>query len=343
MRTVRHRRRPIVQRTKPALARGAFATAFIAAFALTMAPAGAQSEYPNRTVTIVVPFPAGGSADVLPRIAGEYLSQKWKQQVVVENRAGAGGNIGAAHVFRAAPDGYTLLSAPPPPLAINESLYPKLQFEPAKFEPITILASAPNVLAVSNKLGVTSVAEFVARAKANEGKINVASQGNGSTSHLTFEMFQIAAGVKFNHVPYRGTAPALADLAAGHVDVFFDNIASSLPQHEGGSIRILAVAAQQRSARLANIPTLIEAGYPGFLATAWFGVVAPPGTPRTITEKISADLREALAQPSVRNRYLAQEATPIGGSPDETRAFIDEERKRWGEVIRRANVKIEGN
>lgn len=307
------------------------------------ASAQAQSDFPNRAVTIIVPFPAGGSADVLPRIASEYLSQKWKQQIVVENRTGAGGNIGATAVFRAPPDGYTLLSSPPPPLVVNENLYAKLQFEPQKFEPISILASTPNVMAVSNKLGVKTVAEFVARAKEAEGKISVASQGNGSTSHLTFEMFQAAAGVKFNHVPYRGTAPALTDLGAGHVDVFFDNIASSLPQHQGGNIRILAVASQQRSTKIADVPTMIEAGYPGFVATAWFGVVAPPGTPAAITQKISADIAEALQQPSIREKYLAQEATPVGGTPAQTAQFMAGERKLWAEVIKRANVKIEGN
>ena len=316
----------------------------LAALALSVAaPAFAQSDFPNRPITIVVPFPAGGSADVLPRIAGEYLSQKWKQQIIVENRAGAGGNIGAAHVYRAAPDGYTLLSAPPPPLAINQSLYPKLQFEPEKFEPITILASTPNVLAVSLKSGVNSVAELVAKAKGDPGKLSVASQGNGTTSHLTSEMFQFLSATKFNHVPYRGTAPALTDLAAGHVDIFFDNISSSLPQHQGGKIKILAVAAPERSTKIPDVPTLSERGFPGFYAIAWYGIVAPPGTPKAITAKLSADIREALAQPSIRERFLAQEATPIGSAPEEAGKYMESERKLWGDVIKRANIRIEGN
>ncbi len=315
-----------------------------AAIALSLAtPALAQSDFPNKPVTIVVPFPAGGSADVLPRIAAEYLTQKWKQSVIFENRTGAAGNIGATSVFRAAPDGYTLMSAPPPPLVINEGLYAKLQFEPEKFEPISILASTPNVMAVSPKLGVNSVAELIAKAKAENGKINVASQGNGSTSHLTSELFQYLAGVKFNHVPYRGTAPALNDLAAGHVDIFFDNIASSLPQHLGGNIKILAIAAPDRSTKIPDVPTLAERGFPGFNAIAWYGVVAPPGTPKAITAKISADIREALAQPSIRERFLAQEATPVGNSPEEAGAYMASERKLWGDVIKRANVRIEGN
>lgn len=326
-----------------ASARLAASAALAVTLAVTLAASAlAQTDYPNKPVTIVVPFAAGGSADVLPRIISEYLSQKWKQQIVIENRTGAGGNIGATHVFRSAPDGYTLLSSPPPPLVVNESLYSKLQFEPQKFEPISILASTPNVMAVSTKLEVKTVAEFVAKAKAADGKINVASQGNGSTSHLTFEMFQAAAGVKFNHVPYRGTAPALTDLAAGHVDVFFDNIASSLPQHQAGNIRILAVASRQRSAKIPDVPTLIEAGYPDFNAIAWFGVVAPPGTPRDIVARISTDIAEALKQPSVREKYLAQEATPVGGTPEETAAFMNTERKLWSDVIKRANVRIQG-
>ncbi len=316
----------------------------LAAMALCLAaPVLAQSDFPNRPVTIVVPFPAGGSADVLPRIAAEYLSQKWKQTVIFENRTGAAGNIGATSVFRAPPDGYTLMSAPPPPLVINEGLYAKLQFEPEKFEPITILASTPNVVAVSPKLGVNTVAELIAKAKAEKGKINVASQGNGSTSHLTSELFQYLAGVKFNHVPYRGTAPALNDLAAGHVDIFFDNIASSLPQHLGGNIKILAIAAPDRSTKMPDVPTLAERGFPGFNAIAWYGVVAPPGTPKAITAKISADIREALAQPSIRERFLAQEAKPLGNTPEEAGAYMASERKLWGDVIKRANVRIEGN
>ncbi|MBM3607173.1 MAG: tripartite tricarboxylate transporter substrate binding protein [Alphaproteobacteria bacterium] len=315
-------------------------TLSIFAACMTGVAGAAAQDFPSRPVTVVVPFPAGGSADVLPRIAAEYLSQKWKQQVVIENKPGAGGNIGATQVFRAAPDGYTLLSAPPPPLAVNQSLYAKLQYDPEKFEPITILASAPNVLAVSTKLGVKTVAEFVAHAKQNPGKLNVASQGNGSTSHLTFEMFQVAAGVKFNHVPYKGTAPAQNDLAAGHVDLFFDNISSSLPLHQGGRIRILAVASASRSQKIPGVPTIAESGFPGFSATAWFGVVAPPGTPKAITDKLSADFREALAQASVRERYLAQDATPIGNTPQEAAQFMAQERKLWAGVIRNANIRI---
>ena len=176
----------------------------------------------------------------------------WKQPIIIENRTGAGGNIGAEHVAQSKPDGYTLMSTPAPPLAVNQNLYPKLNFDPTKFKPITILATSPNVIGVSNKLGVNSVKELIEKAKANEGKLNVANQGNGSTSHLTAAMFESRTGVKFNHVPYRGTAPALNDLVAGHVDVFFDNISSSLPQHQGGNIKILAVAQKERASQIAG-------------------------------------------------------------------------------------------
>lgn len=302
--------------------------------------AHAQGAWPQQSVRIVVPFPAGGSADVLPRIVADALGPIWNQSIIIENRTGAGGNIGAEHVAQAKPDGYTLMSAPPPPIAINHNLYPKLNYDPTKFKPITILASAPNVVAVSNKLGVKSVKELIEYAKKNPGKLNVANQGNGSTSHLTAALFETRAGVKFNHVPYRGTAPALNDLVAGHVDLFFDNIASSLPQHQGDKIRILAVAQDKRASQLPDIPTVSEAGVPGFTAIAWFGVVAPEGTPDDIIKKINADIVKVLNMPEVRKKFLEQAATPIANSPAEAAKFIEAETKLWADVIRKADVKI---
>lgn len=296
--------------------------------------------WPQQPVRIVVPFPAGGTADVLPRIVAEMLGPVWKQPIVIDNRTGAGGNIGAENVAHSKPDGYTLMSAPPPPIAINQNLYPKLNYDPTKFKPITILATSPNVVGVSNKLGVNSVKELIERAKANPGKLNVANQGNGSTSHLTAAMFESHAGVKFNHVPYRGTAPALNDLVAGHVDIFFDNISSSLPQHEAGNIKILAVAQKERASQLPDVPTVTEAGLPGFIAIAWFGVVAPEGTPDDIIAKINKDIVTVLSNPDVRRRYLDQAATPVANSPAEALKFIQAETKLWGDVIRQANVRL---
>jgi len=302
--------------------------------------AAAHGAWPQQAVRIIVPFPAGGSADVLPRIVAEVLGTIWKQPIIIENRTGAGGNIGAEHVALAKPDGYTLMSSPPPPLAVNQNLYPKLGFDPTKFKPITVLATSPNVVGVSNKLGVNNVKELIAKAKANPGKLNVANQGNGSTSHLTAAMFESRAGVQLNHVPYRGTAPALNDLVAGHVDLFFDNISSSLPQHLGGNMKILAVAQKERASQLPDVPTVSEAGLPGFSAIAWFAVVAPEGTPDDIIAKINKDIVAALNNPEVRRKYLEQAATPVANSPAEALTFIQNETKLWGEVIRVANVKL---
>ena len=291
-------------------------------------------------VKIIVPFPAGGSADVLPRIVAEALGPIWKQPIVIENKPGAGGNIGAEMVAVAKPDGYTLMAAPPPPIAINHNLYPKMNYDPTKFKPVTILGSAPNVIAVSNKSGVKNVQELIAKAKADPGKINVANQGNGSTSHLTASMFEVMAGVKFNHVPYRGTAPALNDLLAGHVDLFFDNIASSLAQHQSGTIRILAVCSTERVEQLPDVPTVSEAGIKGFSAIAWFAIMAPEGTPDAVIAKINKDVVAVMKTPEVRKKFLDQAATPIANSPQEAARFIASETKLWGDVIKSANVKI---
>ena len=300
----------------------------------------AQENWPAQAVRIIVPFPAGGSADVLPRIVAEALGPIWKQPIVIENKAGAGGNIGAEAVAVAKPDGYTLMAAPPPPIAINHNLYPKLNYDPTKFRPVTIMGSAPNVVAVSNRLGVKSVQELIARAKAEPGKINAANQGNGSTSHLTASMFEVQAGVKFNHVPYRGTAPALNDLVAGHVDLFFDNIASSLAQHQAGNIRILGVCSPERVEQLPDVPTVAETGLKGFSATAWFAIMAPEGTPDAVIAKINKDVVAVLKTADVRKKFIDQAATPIGNSPQEAAKFIASEIQAWADVIKKADVKL---
>src|SRR6202049_2394288 len=220
-------------------------------------------DYPARAVKIIVPFPPGGTADVMPRIVGDWLSRKWGQPVVIENRTGAAGNIGAEVAYRADPDGYTLLSAPPPPLVINQNLYPKLGFDPLEFVPIVIMGRVPNALVVNPKVTATTVAEFITAARAHPGKIVVATQGNGSTSHLTSEMFQTMANVKFQQVPSRGSAPALNDLVAGSVDIMFDNLGVSLPLVKGGQLKLLAVATPARMRSLPGVPTLAEQ-LPGF-------------------------------------------------------------------------------
>ena len=311
--------------------------------AVLMAPgwqASAQ-EYPSRAVKIVVPFPAGGTADVMPRIVADWLSRKWGQAVIIENKAGAAGNIGAETVALAEPDGYTLLSAPPPPLVINKNLYPKLGYDSDLFVPISIMGIVPNALVVNPKnVPQKSVAEFIAYAKANPGKVTVATQGNGSTSHLTSEMFQLMAGVKFVTVPYRGSAPALQGLVGGEVDVMFDNLGVSLPLVQGGQLKLLGVGSEKRMASLPDIPTIAET-LPGFSSSAWFAVVAPPKTPQRIVDKIGADIIEALKQPEIVQRLDTLSAEVVGTTPQESVKYFRDEVARWHKVIKDANIKME--
>src|SRR5882672_524570 len=309
--------------------------ALVAAF-----PLYAQ-DWPAKAVRIIVPFPAGGSADLLPRVVAEKLSEKWGQPVIVENRPGAAGNIGADIVFRSEPDGYTLLSAPPPPLVINRLLYPKLSYDSTQFVPVTVIAANPNVLLVHPSLGVNSVAELIALARQNPGKLNYASQGSGSTSHLTAELFKsMAGGLQITHVPYKGTAPALTDLLGGQVDMMCDNLGVSLPHVRSGKLKALAVASKQRFAGLPDVPALAET-LPGFESRAWYGIVAPPRTPAPIAAKVSAGVADALGMPEVQKRLAELSAEPMGLSPAQTGAFMRQEAERWGAIIRSAGVKLE--
>ena len=302
--------------------------------------AAAQS-YPSQTVKIIVPNPAGGTADALPRIIGDALSNIWKQAVVIENRPGAAGNVGAESFSRAPADGYTLLASPPTTLAINQSLYRKLNYDPTKFKPITILGSSPNVLIVNPKLGVSTVRELIEKAKADPGAIAYGSQGIGATSHLTTALFETMAGVKFNHVPYRGTAPAMNDLVGGHILFMFDKLASSLPQHQAGTLKILAVCTPDRSPYLPDVPTMSEAALPGFSSIAWFGLVAPPETPEAIVAKINNDVVAILKTEEMRKKFQAHGAEPIGNTPQEMATFLERERVLWGSVISKARLKAE--
>ena len=310
------------------------------ALAAVAGPAQAQT-YPDHVVRIVVPFPAGGTADAVPRIVAEWLSRKWGQSVVIENRPGAAGNVGADVVYRSAPDGYTLLSAPPPPLVINQNLYPKLTYDPTKFEPIIVMAQVPNALFVNpNKIKAANLADLIAYLKANPDKVTSATQGNGTTSHLTSALFQMMAKVKMRHVPYHGSAPALQGLLAGDVDLMFDNLGVALPLAQAGKLKLLAVASPKRLPSLPDVPTIAET-LPGFEAVAWYGIVAPPKTPKAIVDKINADVNEALRDPSVDERLKKLTAVIFGGSVDKTAKYMHEEVGRWGTVIKEADIKLQ--
>jgi tripartite-type tricarboxylate transporter receptor subunit TctC len=297
--------------------------------------------YPERTVKIVVPFPAGGTADAVPRLVADWLSRKWGQPVVIENRTGAAGNIGAEQVFHSAPDGYTLLSAPPPPLVINQSLYPKLGFDPGKFEPIIVMAQVPNALMVNpNNVKASTLSELIKYLQENPEKVTAATQGNGTTSHLTSELFQLMAKVKLRNIPYRGSAPALQGLVAGDVDLMFDNLGVSLSLVEAGKLRLLAVASPTRLASLPEVPTMAET-LPRFEAVAWYGIVAPPGTPKTIIDTVNADVNEALRQPELQDHLKKLSAVVFGGSVEKTSKYMADEVERWRTVIKAANIEIQ--
>jgi tripartite-type tricarboxylate transporter receptor subunit TctC len=316
------------------------ALALQVALLLLASPASAQA-YPDRTVKIVVPVPAGGTADVLARIVGEWLSRKWGQPVVIENKTGAAGNIGSEAVYHAPPDGYTLLSAPPPPLVINHNLYSKLAFDPTKFEPIIVMAHVPNALIVNpNRIKATSVPELIAYLRENPDKVTAATQGNGTTSHLTSELFQLLAKVKLRHIPYRGSAPALQGLLAGDVDLMFDNLGVSLALTTAGQLKLLAVASSSRLPAMPGVPTIAET-FPGFEAVAWYAIVAPPQTPRSIVDKINADVNEALAQPEIQAQLKKLSAEAFGGSVDKTAEYLKGEIDRWGAVIKSAKIEMQ--
>jgi tripartite-type tricarboxylate transporter receptor subunit TctC len=299
------------------------------------------ADFPTRPIRMIVPFPAGGTADVLPRILSDKLRKRFPEGVVVENKVGAGGNIGAEFVAKSDPDGYTLLVSPPGPIAINQSLYPKLTYDATKWVPVTVLAAVPNVLAVSNKLPVNSVQELIAYVKANPGKVSYASQGNGSTSHLTANLFQSLTSTQMLHVPYKGTAPALADLAGGQVDVFFDNLSSSAALQKGGKIRILAVADTKRSPALPNVPAFNEAGISGMVAVTWFAAVAPSGTPPSVVQTLNAAIVEALRMPDVQQRFAEQGAEVVANTPEQMGRFVRDEAAKWQKVIRDSSVTVD--
>jgi tripartite-type tricarboxylate transporter receptor subunit TctC len=298
--------------------------------------------YPNRPVRLIAPFPAGGLADVLARAVGDELSRSLGQPVIVENRAGAGGNVGAEVVARAAPDGYTLMMSSAGILTANQFLYVKMPFDPEKdFVPVSNVADMPMLVVVSPKVEAKTLSELVAFARANPNKLNFGSPGVGTTGHLGLALFMYAAKIKLTHVPYRGAAPAITDLLAGQIDGVVDNPPTVLPHIEVGKLRPLAVAAKSRMPLLPDLPTADEAGVPGYEASSWFGIVAPAGTPPAIVARLQQDIATALKQPNVQQRFAKSGARLLGNTPEEFAQQIRQDRQMWGEVINAAGIRAE--
>ncbi|KQU54502.1 hypothetical protein ASG72_02380 [Bosea sp. Leaf344] len=315
--------------------------AALAAGLALLGGAAAQAPWPQgRTLKLVVPFPPAGATDVLGRLVADKLGQSWGTNFVVENRAGAGGNIGTDAVAKAEPNGDTLLIVSVG-MATNQYLYPKLNYDPAKdLAPITMVAMVPNLLVVNNELPIRSVAELVAYAKANPGKLTYGSSGIGTSVHLSGELFQKLTGTKMVHVPYRGTAQATQDLIGGRIDLIFDNITQALPHVRAGSIRGLGVTTAQRAPTAQEFAPIAET-VPGFDVSSWFALFAPAKTPQAIIDKIQADTKAGLADPVLREKMDALAAQPVGNSPAEMAAFLQAEMKRWGDLIQEVGVKIQ--
>jgi len=314
------------------------AAAAIAAVSLNAAAA----DYPTRAIRMVVPFPAGGTTDILARVAGQKITEALGQQVIIDNRGGAGGNIGTELVAKSPPDGYTLLTDPGSTLTINPHAYSRLGFDPVKdFAPITILAEVPNILEVHPSLPVKNVKELIALAKSKPGQINYASTGAGQSTHLSMELFKSMAGIDVNHIPYKGSAPALVDIIGGQVSLMFDNMPTSLPHVRAGKLRALAVSTARRSFALPQLPTVAESGLPGFEVSVWFAVLAPAATPRDIVQKLNAVLVKALQSPDVKQRLAEQGAAPVGNTPEQFAATIQRDLAKWAKVVKEAKVKLD--
>jgi tripartite-type tricarboxylate transporter receptor subunit TctC len=308
----------------------------IALVAAGIASAQAQT-YPSRPVRIVVAVSAGGGVDTVTRIVADQVSRRLGQPFVVENKAGASGNIAADAVYRAEPDGYTLLSAPPNVLVTNEALFKKLNFDPAAFEPVAVMSRFPNTMVVRPDFPASTVQDAIAYMKANPGKLNYGSAGVGGTPHVTAELFMAVTGTKLTHVPYKGVAPALTDLMAGQVDLVFVELSTAYGLHRTGRAKILAIAADKRADVIKDVPTFTELGLP-IVSYAWNAISAPPRTPPSVTAVLNKAVNEVLHEPDVRAQLVRLNIEPVGGTIDEMRAFVDAERRKWGEVIRAAGL-----
>ncbi len=311
-----------------------------ALFVLSAAPSlsHAQDGFPARPVKMIVPYPPGGGTDLLARVLASELGQTWGQPVIVENIGGAGGNVGAQQVARAAPDGYTLLFASPGPIATNAFMYKDMPYDPAKWVPVALVATSPYVLVVSPDFDAADVAQLIAQAKAKPGQLTSATPGIGSLGQFATIEFEMLTGTKLLQVPYKGLSEAVADVLGGNVNMMFDMMATSLPLYQAGKEKIVAVGATKRVPQLPDVPTLVEAGVAGYRAVTFFGIVAPPGTPAALADKINADVADALGQPDVieKTRALGMDLAP--GSRAEAAKFFADERELWGKVIKQAGI-----
>jgi tripartite-type tricarboxylate transporter receptor subunit TctC len=312
-------------------------------FLLLASACALAQDYPQRAVRIIVPYPPGSGTDIVARLLGQRIGESWGQPMVVENRPGAGAIVGVDAIAKAAPDGYTIGIADTGPLAINPALYPKQPYDPVRdFAPVIEVAKLPYMLVAHPSLGVASVAELIAAAKREPGRINYASVGNGSGVHLATELFKKQAGIDLVHIPYKGSAPALNDVLAGTTPVMFVNLLSGLPQVKSGRLRALAVASPARLSALPDLPTIAEAGVPGYEFEAWFGMIAPAATPVPIVERLNAEFRRALALPEVRDRLLNEGGMqPVGGSAAQFAALIAGEKERWGRLVKETGARVE--
>lgn len=316
-----------------------------------IAQAQAQTQtqtYPSKPIRLVVPFAAAGTTDILARAVGAELTKAWGQQVLIDNRPGAGGNIGAEIVAKSPPDGYTLLMGTVGTHGINQALYGKLPYDPIKdFAPVTLVASVPNVLvlntAFAEKNKITDVKSFTAYAKAHPGKLNMASSGNGTSIHLAGELFKTQTRTFMLHIPYRGSSPALTDLIAGQADLMFDNLPSSMPYIKSGRLKALAVTSSKPSPALPDVPTVAQTGgeLANFEASSWFGILVPAGTPKDIVDKLQQEIAKALSSPAVKEKLIAQGADPIGNTPEQFAAHIQSETKKWAKVVKDSGAKVD--
>jgi tripartite-type tricarboxylate transporter receptor subunit TctC len=321
------------------------ALAFVLALMPAMAPpAGAQAPgaYPSRPVRLVVPFPPGGPLDIVGRTLAQKLTETWGQSVVVDNRPGAGGNIGADLVAKSPPDGYTVLMGALSTHAVNPSLYAKMPYDAVKdFAPITLVAITPNVLVVNAALPVNSAMEFIAYAKANSGKLAFGSGSNGSAGHLAGELFKVDTGAEIVHVPYKGGAPATQALLAGDTQFMFDNLANAMPQVKAGKLKALAVTTAERSKLAPELPTMAEAGLTGFDISTWFGLFAPAGTPNDVIAKWNAEVVKILNSPEMRERLVAQGAEPAPMTPEQFAAFVKSEIPKYARIVKASGAKVD--